>query len=149
MNFAQPRRPQYAGRLLFRLTADDHVQFIHLRPRRMNQKMMTMMAVSYTHLDVYKRQGLHDVDAARTELDVLLERVAPGQTPPGSDEAQRTRHAMRLYEETIALVVAADHELAKQPEVSLEDLALVKLLDHPDHCSGWPAPCLLYTSRCV
>lgn len=84
--------------------------------------------------------GLHDVDAARTELDMLLERVAPGQTPPGSDEAQRTRHAMRLYEETIALVVAADHELAKQPDVSLEDLALVKLLDHPDHCSGWPAP---------
>ena len=53
---------------------------------------------------------LHEVEAARTEVDVLLERVAPGQIPPGSDESRRTRHAMRLYEETIALVVPADHE---------------------------------------
>lgn len=81
---------------------------------------------------------LHEVEAARAEVDVLLERVAPGQIPPGSDESRRTRHAMRLYEETIALVVPADHELSKQTEVSLEDLALVKLLDHPDHFSGWP-----------
>ena len=50
---------------------------------------------------------LHEVEAARTEVDVLLERVAPGQIPHGSDESRRTRHAMRLYEETIALVVPA------------------------------------------
>ena len=79
-----------------------------------------------------------DLHAARLNLDVLLERVAPGQIPPGSDATQRTRHAMRLYEETIALVVAAEHELAEQSEVSIEDLALVNLLDHPDHFSGWP-----------
>lgn len=82
---------------------------------------------------------LHEAEMARTECDVLLERVAPKARPEGSDEAHRTRHAMRLYEETIALVVAADHELAEQHEVSLEDLSLVRLLDHPDHFHGWPA----------
>lgn len=82
---------------------------------------------------------LLEVEVARTDLDVLLERVAPGAVPPGSDAAQRTRHATRLYEETIALVLPADHELATRHEVDLEDLALVPLLSHPDHFPEWPA----------
>ena len=83
--------------------------------------------------------ALADVDAARSEVDVLLERAAPGATPPGADQASRTRHALRLYEESVALVVAADHELAERAEVDLEDLALLPLLDHPDHHEEWPA----------
>jgi len=82
--------------------------------------------------------GLHEVEAVRTELDVLIERVAPNARPEGSGEVDRTRHAMRLYEETVALVVPADHELAERNEVSIEDLALIKLLDHPDHFQVWP-----------
>ena len=73
--------------------------------------------------------ALADVDAARSEVDVLLGRTAPGSTPPGADQASRTRHALRLYEESVALVVAADHELAERAEVDLEDLALLPLLD--------------------
>lgn len=86
---------------------------------------------------------LHQVDTARGKVDVLLERVPHGNQPPGTDGDQgaraRTRHAVRLYEEGVALVVQADHELAKQTEVSLEDLALINLLTHPDHLPEWPA----------
>lgn len=83
---------------------------------------------------------LRDVADARLDCDVLLERVAPGDLPVGSDAAQRSRHAMHLYDETIALVVAADHELAKEGEICLEELALVTLLAHPDHFDSWPSP---------
>jgi hypothetical protein len=51
--------------------------------------------------------------------DMLLERVAPGERPLGSDpaDAQRTHHALRLYEEAVALVVPAEHELAELSEI--------------------------------
>lgn len=83
---------------------------------------------------------LHEVENARTEFDVLLERVAPGAAPEGSAASLRSRHAMHLYNETVALVLPADHELAKLDEISLEDLSLVPLLAHPDHFPEWPAP---------
>lgn len=83
---------------------------------------------------------LHEVEGARAELDMLLERVAPGTVPAGSEAAPRTRHAMRLYEETVALVVPEGHELAELSEIGLEDLSLVTLLAHPDHFSEWPEP---------
>ncbi|QIM19188.1 LysR family transcriptional regulator substrate-binding protein [Leucobacter coleopterorum] len=65
--------------------------------------------------------------------DVVIERSAPGSRPVGG------RHSLRLYTEAIALVVPIDHELAKAETVSVADLALVPLLDHPDHSSEWPA----------
>lgn len=81
---------------------------------------------------------LHEVETARADLDVLLERVAPGTIPAGSDTAHRSRHAMQLYEEAVALVIPADHELAKREAVDFDDLSLVPLLDHPDHFAQWP-----------
>ncbi len=84
--------------------------------------------------------GLHEVESARTELDLLLERVAHGATPVGSEQMNRSRHAMRLYEENVSLVVPADHELAKRESVDLEDLSLITLLAHPDHLAEWPVP---------
>ncbi len=83
--------------------------------------------------------GIDEVEAARREVDVLLERTGPGEKPPGSDGEAPARHALHLYEESVALVVTADHELAKQPEIGLEELSLITLLDHPDHHPGWPA----------
>ncbi|NLA65662.1 MAG: hypothetical protein GX862_07020 [Leucobacter sp.] len=89
----------------------------------------------------------HELDDAREHVDVLLERVSPGAEPVDAGTAasagasdHQHRHAVRLYAETVALVVSADHELAAQDEVDLEDLALVPLLDHPDHAAQWPAP---------
>lgn len=84
------------------------------------------------------------IDALRTEpgdedCDVLIERAAPDEQPAGTAGPQATRHALLLYRETIALVVSADHELAKQEHVSDADLAIVTLLDHPDHAPAWPA----------
>lgn len=73
------------------------------------------------------------------DYDMLLERTAPGVKPAGTGEGG-TRRSLRLYNEQIALVVSADHELAKDSEISAADLALVPLLDHPDHAPEWPTP---------
>ena len=78
------------------------------------------------------------LDPREAPLDVVLERVLPGAGPrdagPGTN-----RHALRLYDESVALVVAVDHELAKQQTVDRDTLALITLLSHPDHLSEWPA----------
>ena len=76
--------------------------------------------------------------------DVVIERSAPGRRPgdsngSGDGQPQPERHALRLYTEAIALIVPNDHELADQESVTLADLALVTLLDHPDHSPEWPA----------
>jgi DNA-binding transcriptional LysR family regulator len=77
-------------------------------------------------------------DPREAPLDVVLERVLPGAGP--SDAGPGTnRHALRLYDESVALVVAVDHELAKQQTVDRDTLALITLLSHPDHSSAWPA----------
>ncbi len=98
--------------------------------------------------------GLCQVEVARTATDVLLERVAPGRSPAGTASAEAspdhasdsagataspTRHALRLYEEGVALVLEAGHELAARGEVGLDELALVSLISHPDHHPEWPA----------
>lgn len=77
--------------------------------------------------------------SASVACDVMLERALPGRRPAGSEEAARTRHAMRLYEETITLVVDVDHALAKRESIALDALGAVHLLDHPDHPAEWPA----------
>ncbi|WP_336658972.1 LysR substrate-binding domain-containing protein [Leucobacter sp. USHLN153] len=87
--------------------------------------------------------GNPETAAAAADCDVLIERTAPDGRPAGSvatAEVLKTRHAIRLYAETVALVVPVDHELAEQESVSLAELQFVKLLDHPDHFSGWPDP---------
>lgn len=83
------------------------------------------------------------------DYDMLLERTLPGHVPAGSSQAETgngqapavpaTRRAIRLYRENIALVVHREHELAEQTEISVADLALVPLIDHPDHAPEWPA----------
>lgn len=76
---------------------------------------------------------------ASPDYDMLLERTAPGARPAGTGEGG-ARRSLRLYNEQIALVVSVDHELAKDAEISAADLALIPLLDHPDHAPEWPAP---------
>lgn len=81
---------------------------------------------------------------AAAELDVVLERIPPGERPDGSVGPDRRRNAVRLYEEAVALVVAADHELtdttsARKAALDRDTLELVSLLPHPDHPASWPA----------
>lgn len=84
--------------------------------------------------------ALDEVDAARVRSDVLLERVAPEAHPLGTAPSEPVlRHGLRLYEEGVALVVEAGHELSRRGEVDLEDLSLLPLIAHPDHHDGWPA----------
>ena len=79
-------------------------------------------------------------------LDLVLERVAPDERPRGAaagaggSQGDAARRAVRLYEESLALVVAADHELADEGVADREALQLVTLLAHPDHAAAWPAP---------
>lgn len=83
--------------------------------------------------------ALDEVESARDRVDVLLERSAPGDLPPGSNADHRTRHALHLYDEAVALVVPAGHDLSDQSSIEVEELELVRLLDHPDHPPAWPA----------
>lgn len=78
--------------------------------------------------------------ASEANYDVLLERTRPGEMPADRGANNEERRSLRLYTEAVGLVVAADHELAEATSVTLEDIALVKLLDHPDHVADWPAP---------
>lgn len=74
------------------------------------------------------------------ELDIALERVTPGSRPVGTDGPAPQRSAVQLYTEAIALVVAKHHELSDQVAVDAAALALLPLLDHPDHAAAWPPP---------
>ena len=78
--------------------------------------------------------------AGEEPVDVLLERVAPGGEAESSSGEDRTRHGVRLYVESLALVLPVEHELAEATVIEPDDLALVHLLDHPDHAAEWPAP---------
>ncbi|UTX52686.1 LysR substrate-binding domain-containing protein [Leucobacter aridicollis] len=74
------------------------------------------------------------------DFDMILERTAPGGTPVGADDgAARTHHALRLYDEAVALVLPKGHDFTGRESVSIADLAEVRLLDHPDHAPDWPA----------
>nr|WP_245190332.1 LysR family transcriptional regulator [Leucobacter exalbidus] len=73
------------------------------------------------------------------DYDMLLERTAPGAEPEHTGP-NGSRRALRLYDESIALVVPVDHELAEEAEIHVHDLSLINLLDHPDHAPEWPAP---------
>lgn len=78
-----------------------------------------------------RRPGEPPVD--RSTADVVLERIAPGETP-----SDATRRAIHLYEEAVALVVNADHELAGTGTIDVAELTLVTLLDYPGHSPVWP-----------
>lgn len=71
-------------------------------------------------------------------IDVVLERVAPGARPAGTSTSDPSRLAVLLYEEAVALVVPADHELAEPGSVAPESLAGLLILDHREHASEWP-----------
>lgn len=74
------------------------------------------------------------------DFDMVIERTAPGETPKGSTgDGVRTHHSMRLYNEALAVVLPKDHDFAEFEQISLEDLAGVRLLDHPNHSPEWPA----------
>ncbi|KAM9863053.1 LysR substrate-binding domain-containing protein [Leucobacter sp. BZR 635] len=76
-----------------------------------------------------------------SDFDMLLERTAPGQVPVGTeDHATRTHHALRLYDEALAIVLPKGHELTGVETISLAELADVRILDHPNHSPAWPAP---------
>lgn len=78
-----------------------------------------------------------DAPANPEAFDAVLERVAPGEVPPESAES-RTRHAVRLYEEDVALVVSTGEE--ELGVLDRETLSLMRLLDYPGLPAQWPEP---------
>lgn len=79
-----------------------------------------------------------DAPPDRDAYDVVLERAAPESRPPGTEGPTRSRHAVLLYEEAVALVLAADHE--DPGLLDRETLELIPLLDYPGAYPQWPAP---------
>lgn len=79
-------------------------------------------------------------DVTNGETDMTLVRCQPGEFPAGSRTEPRTRHAVQLYEEAVALVVDTDHELAGEASIDVSDLDLVHLLDYEGHSAVWPTP---------
>ncbi|MDO4241963.1 MAG: hypothetical protein Q4C71_05470, partial [Microbacteriaceae bacterium] len=61
---------------------------------------------------------------------VLLVRAGAGVKP--AQHSIGALHTVKLYDEAQALLLATDHELAEQAEISdPSDFELIKLLDHP------------------
>ena len=89
--------------------------------------------VSYTHLDVYKRQVLSDV---RARADALAQRFGEGDYD---------MVAIVTYDRT-ATVTADALWLRKAPSTSA---ATLDKLAKGTHLSVLSEDCLLYTSRCV
>ena len=87
------------------------------------------VAVSYTHLDVYKRQLIASLSGAKVRVD--RDRVAAAQA---------------LREAGCDVVVCDDglqhYRLARDIEIEVQDL-------RRRYGNGRLLPCLLYTSRCV
>lgn len=79
-------------------------------------------------------------DAQPAGVDLTLVRAMPGAFPADSRDGSRSRHAVQLYEEAVALVVDADHDLSDVRTIDAVDLDLVRLLDHPAHDVAWPEP---------
>ena len=73
--------------------------------------------------DFWAAAALADQDSAEPALDVAIERV-----PSGASPATSTRHAVRLYDEELALVLPIDHELAAQPLAATSTAELAALL---------------------
>lgn len=66
---------------------------------------------------------LHFGGGSPSDIDVSLERAAPGESPKTA-----SRHAVKLYDEAVALVVAVGHELASASAIAPDDLALLDLV---------------------
>ena len=113
---------------------------------------ITLVSVSYTHLDVYKRQ-LHDrIRAAWDAFAEFLDRDTP---PPLADADQRQRDdeawhlAAKAYQTAKA---EADQATAGVDATRAALVALARHLRESGACvsvTGFRKACLLYTSRCV
>ena len=107
---------------------------------------LSSLAVSYTHLDVYKRQAL--CAAAHSAVDVVAMESAKAC---GSASGARLQHRGLVHDEyELAELRARDHhELSDADGGSgVSQLGFGGGGDGIGHCIH-PWYCLLYTSRCV
>ena len=103
-------------------------------------RMVTPCAVSYTHLDVYKRQRGHRVTSGTTPLWAAF----PPTAPRGSISAGRT--TWRLQSTSLPAPALPVREISRQALYRLPFyLSYLKKAE----ADGVLYICLLYTSRCV
>ena len=112
--------------------------------------MTGLLAVSYTHLDVYKRQLLHIAEQSQVGIRVFEDRL------PLDRETLALCEEMNMSPITAAFNGGEDYELlftvplAQVGQVS--DIEGVSIIGHVTDASEgcrWVSTCLLYTSRCV
>ena len=136
------------------------------------------MSVSYTHLDVYKRQGVYFVDLAplthATDIPQAVA-VALGYQPPDRSAALEPQLLAALHQQHLLLILDNFEHLLDGaalvsamlqgcPRLSILATSRERLhlagesryelggLEFPDEVSAEDAlnyTCLLYTSRCV
>lgn len=82
----------------------------------------------------------HIADPQSNNTLVTIVRVPEGRKPHGAEDPGRTRHAVYLYTEKLALIVPKEHELVEQKTIDHDDLILTPLLDYPDYDPRWPTP---------
>ena len=110
------------------------------------ESLLNSKTVSYTHLDVYKRQGLDMADAAKlnTDIAVLVNGVV---TFEGIiwDCTLTSGRELRLscYDRLIYLTGSRDSAYFPAGNTTQSVISHI--------CAKWDMPltCLLYTSRCV
>ena len=111
---------------------------------------MTAGPVSYTHLDVYKRQALADagVDAVTVSLDTLDPEMYRRLTRRGELETVLRGLTLAMRENRIPLKIncvsvygVREQELLKGAALARDNAVHVRFIEM--------MPCLLYTSRCV
>ena len=143
-------RVQGAGRVA--LMVSDFNEKAQALYRSLGYWELGRLPVSYTHLDVYKRQGLAGIHAAQDHNDGRL------GGKPASSKTPRARSGLTpVAQQTMDTARATSFWLLAVSYTHLEALRLRRrrFWVPPAACpeiaseAAPPYPCLLYTSRCV
>ena len=130
------------------------LQILRNLGRNMAWLMKCIEAVSYTHLDVYKRQARGKL--AREDADALLSRIAFTTELASAKEAalvieaivERADVKKSVFQELDGICSAETIFASNTSSISITDIA--SATKRPDRCIGMHFfNCLLYTSRCV
>ena len=104
----------------------------------------SLVTVSYTHLDVYKRQEQHKASKLR-----LYEKYAAGSITKEAYIQQKATADVKIAENDG--VIQRSHERMKEldSETACSDEKLDAVCEQYADCKALTYDCLLYTSRCV
>ena len=108
-----------------------------------------MKPVSYTHLDVYKRQGLYPaVDLLQSSSKMATPGIVGARHYLLAQEIRRTLAQYENLKDIIAML-GLEQLAPEDRNVVARARRLERFLTHPFFATEQFSGCLLYTSRCV